>query len=65
MSAVASLGAFPRAEDLFGIKRTQLKNKADQGVSEKQGMEAVHVSSAMGAYISSMGLRYSSPLAIM
>ncbi|GAB4820337.1 hypothetical protein N2152v2_007383 [Parachlorella kessleri] len=41
--AGTSLGSFARAEDLFGIKRTQLKHKADQGVSEKQGMEAVHV----------------------
>ncbi len=61
LPAGTSLGSFARAEDLFGIKRTQLKHKADQGVSEKQGMEAVHVSLAMEAYTRAGQLRCSEP----
>ena len=48
--AVNPLGAYARAEDFLGVKRTQLKHRADQGISEKQGMEAVHVSPPRDLY---------------
>ena len=35
-----SSGAHP--EDFLGLKRTQLKRGADQGVSDRQAMEALH-----------------------
>lgn len=41
--AAVRVSSSARPEDFLGIKRTQLKRGADQGVSEKQDMEALHI----------------------
>lgn len=44
VTSAVSLSDLPRTEEFLGIKRTQLKRGMDAGVSEKQDMEAFHVS---------------------